>query len=57
MKPSFIEELHKLNHGDEMRPKVLIRGIKQILEDKKNTNALKRLLKRKPKTKPTSWET
>gem|GEM_PF-6165936 len=40
-----------------MRPKVLIRGIKQILEDKKNTNALKRLLKRKPKTKPTSWET
>ncbi|MFC5450114.1 hypothetical protein [Paenibacillus aestuarii] len=56
MKPSFIEELHKLKHQDEMRPKVLIRGIKRILEEKKKVNRLTRFLKRKPKTKPTSWQ-
>ncbi|WP_171685890.1 hypothetical protein [Paenibacillus planticolens] len=55
MNQAFIEEFQRMSHEDEMRPKVLIRGIKQILNEKKKAHVLRKLLNRKPKIEPSSW--
>ncbi|MBP1989130.1 hypothetical protein [Paenibacillus eucommiae] len=56
MNDNFYEELHNLKHEDEMRPKVLMQGIKRILEEKKEESLLKRWLQRKKKIEPSRWK-
>jgi hypothetical protein len=41
MHNKFFKDLQKLNREDEMRSKFLIRGVKQILEEKKEESLLK----------------
>ncbi|MFB5675129.1 hypothetical protein ACE3NQ_11680 [Paenibacillus terreus] len=35
MNKNYFEEMHKLGHDDEMRYRLLIRGVKLLLEDRK----------------------
>jgi len=55
MPDDFYEELQNLKHDDEMRPKVLIYGIKRILGKRQRENKIKRFFKRKNKVEPKNW--
>ena len=35
MDKAYFEEMHKLGHDDELRYRLLIRGVKQLLENQK----------------------
>ncbi|MGF9700781.1 MULTISPECIES: hypothetical protein [Paenibacillus] len=35
MNKAYFEEMHKLGHDDELRYRLLIRGVKKLLEDQK----------------------
>ncbi|MGG4127344.1 hypothetical protein ABEW19_03640 [Paenibacillus illinoisensis] len=35
MEKAYFEEMHKLGHDDELRYRLLIRGVKQLLENQK----------------------
>ncbi|GKS11777.1 hypothetical protein YDYSY3_27770 [Paenibacillus chitinolyticus] len=59
MNKNFFEEMHKLSHDDEMRYKLLIQGVKRLLEDRKRgRNKLMRVLKfpqRKKDMQAAKW--
>ncbi|MNI07523.1 hypothetical protein D3C73_605330 [compost metagenome] len=51
----FVQELHKMSYEDEMRPKVLIHGIKRVLNEKKEKKGWQRLFTKKIKIQPKAW--
>ncbi|WP_169456475.1 hypothetical protein [Paenibacillus pinihumi] len=57
MNESFFHELHKMSREDELRAKLLIRGVKRILDEKKEEKGLKKLLRRRRKSsvQPRAW--
>ncbi|MBJ6361467.1 hypothetical protein ACFOQM_09240 [Paenibacillus sp. GCM10012307] len=57
MNEGFFHELHKLGREDELRAKLLIRGVKRILDEKKEETGLKKLLRRRKKSRvqPSAW--
>lgn len=53
---TFFSELRKMNREDEMRSKLLIRGVKRILEEKKKESPMKKFFRRKKSTiEPKAW--
>ncbi|OPH50505.1 hypothetical protein BC351_07560 [Paenibacillus ferrarius] len=55
MNEEFFSELQKMSREDEMRSKLLIRGLKRILTEKKQESLLKRMLRKKKHTVPNPW--
>ncbi|MCS7459667.1 hypothetical protein N0M98_05885 [Paenibacillus doosanensis] len=51
----FYKELQQLSYQDEMRPKLLIYGVKRILEQKQKQSFLRKMRVPKVHTKPVSW--
>jgi len=49
MNKVFFQEMHQLSHEDDLRYRLLIRGVKQMLEERKRSryNLLRRLEYRK----------
>ena len=56
MDNNFFKELQKMSREDEMRSKILIRGVKQILEEKKEESLLKKIFRNKKYIEPKAWE-
>ncbi|MFD1956561.1 hypothetical protein ACFSL6_20845 [Paenibacillus thailandensis] len=58
MDNNFFSEMRKISHNNDMRSKLLMHGIKRILEEKKEEPRLKKLLRRKkrPKAVPRGWD-
>lgn len=56
MDDRFFVELQKMSRENEMRSKLLIRGVKLILEEKKEAGLLKKILRRKKRIVPKAWE-
>jgi len=53
MNKAYFEEMHKLGHDDELRYRLLIRGVKQLLEDQKKERIKRtRLLNIRKKSAP-----
>ncbi len=52
----IVEEAHKLSHLDEMRYKILLRGMQTILKEKKEQKLYQRILKRRKRIKVSSWK-
>jgi hypothetical protein len=59
LKKNYFEEMHKLGHDDEMRYRLLIQGVKLLLEDRKRErHKLTRVLdsrKRKKALQAAKW--
>lgn len=58
MNKSYFEEMRKFDHEDEMRYRLLNRGVRLILEDRKQRNKLRRVLesrKRKKGLQAAKW--
>lgn len=55
MNEKFFSELQKMSREDEMRSKLLIRGLKRILTEKKQESLLRRMLRKKKHTVPNAW--
>ncbi|MFB5761200.1 hypothetical protein [Paenibacillus medicaginis] len=59
MKKNYFEEMHKLDHDDDMRYRLLIRGVKLLLEERKRERPkLKQILdsrKRKKVQQAAKW--
>jgi hypothetical protein len=56
MDEDFFKQLRNISREDEMRPKLLMRGVKIILEEKKNEGLLKKFFyRKKPCVEPASW--
>ncbi|MCD1257851.1 hypothetical protein B5M42_003225 [Paenibacillus athensensis] len=55
MQKSFFDELHKMSHEDEMRSKVLMHGLKRMLDEKKEQTLVDKLFKKKHKVQPHGW--
>lgn len=51
----FYKELQQLSYEDELRPRLLIYGVKRILEQKQKKNLLQKMFHTKVQTKPVSW--
>jgi hypothetical protein len=52
----FFNEMQKMNREDEMRSKLLIRGVKRILEEKKQESSIKRFFRKKKYIiEPKAW--
>ncbi|MET3938554.1 hypothetical protein ABIC22_001366 [Paenibacillus sp. PvP094] len=53
MEKAYFEEMHKLGHDDELRYRLLIRGVKQLLENQKKERIKRtRLLNLRKKKEP-----
>lgn len=53
MDKAYFEEMHKLGHDDELRYRLLIRGVKQLLENQKREGIKRsRLLNLRKKKEP-----
>ncbi|WP_426643594.1 hypothetical protein [Paenibacillus illinoisensis] len=54
MDKAYFDEMHKLGHDDELRYRLLIRGVKQLLENQKKERIKQRsqLLKLRKKKEP-----
>lgn len=53
MDKAYFEEMHKLGHDDELRYRLLIRGVKQLLENQKKDHIKRsRLLNLRKKKEP-----
>ncbi|WP_418040287.1 hypothetical protein [Paenibacillus xylanilyticus] len=53
MDKAYFEEMHKLGHDDELRYRLLIRGVKQLLENQKKEGIKRsRLLNLRKKKEP-----
>ncbi len=53
MDKAYFEEMHKLGHDDELRYRLLIRGVKQLLENQKKEGIKRsRLLNPRKKKEP-----
>ncbi|WP_153976788.1 hypothetical protein [Paenibacillus xylanilyticus] len=53
MDKAYFEEMHKLGHDDELRYRLLIRGVKQLLENQKKEHIKRyRLLNLRKKKEP-----
>lgn len=53
MDKAYFEEMHKLGHDDELRYRLLIRGVKQLLENQKKERIKRsRLLNLRKKKEP-----
>ncbi|WP_336784330.1 hypothetical protein [Paenibacillus illinoisensis] len=53
MEKAYFEEMHKLGHDDELRYRLLIRGVKQLLENQKKERIKRsRLLHLRKKKEP-----
>jgi hypothetical protein len=52
----LVEEAHKLSHYDEMRYKILLRGMQTMLKQKKEQKLYQRILKRRKKLTASSWK-
>lgn len=46
----------KMSHENEMRSVLLMRGVKRILEDKKEERLLGKFFKKKKHIEPKGWE-
>lgn len=57
MNQLFFDELHKMSREDELRAKLLIRGVKRILDEKKEEKGFRKLLRRrrKQRVQPRAW--
>lgn len=55
MSINFYSESKKMDDED-LRLKLLMRTIKNLLEEKKNRSFFEKLIDRKPKTQPRGWE-
>ncbi|MDO3411912.1 hypothetical protein QWJ34_19270 [Saccharibacillus sp. CPCC 101409] len=55
MNDEFLKDLHELDRGDEDRSKLILKGIKKTLEERKSGSMLERWLKRKRKKKIEAW--
>lgn len=51
----FFKELQQLCYEDEIRPKLLIYGVKRILALKQKKSFLQKMRAPKVRTKPVSW--
>lgn len=57
MNKEFFSEMRKIGHNDDMRSRLLMHGIKRILEEKQEEPKLRKLFRRKkPKVIPRGWE-
>ncbi|PAF28539.1 hypothetical protein [Paenibacillus sp. 7516] len=58
MDKAYFEEMHKLGHDDELRYRLLIRGVKQLLENQKKER-IKRFqllnLRKKKEPQAANW--
>lgn len=58
MDKAYFEEMHKLGHDDELRYRLLIRGVKQLLENQKKER-IKRTrlpnLRKKKEPQAANW--
>jgi hypothetical protein len=54
MDRGFFQELQHINRDDEFRAKVLMNGIKKILEEKK-ASGKNQWYNRKPRATPKAW--
>lgn len=48
----FFKELHQINREDEFRYKMLMQGLRRILDEKKKGKLRNKLKKIRPKTTP-----
>lgn len=58
MNKNYFEEMRKFSHEDEMRYRLLNRGVRRILEDRKQGNKLRQVLesrKRKKGLQAAKW--
>lgn len=46
----------RMSHENEMRSVLLMRGVKQILEDKKEASLLGKMFRKKKHIEPKGWE-
>jgi hypothetical protein len=51
---NLYSDLRKID-DEELRLKTLMRNIKALLEDRKNSSFLKKIISSKPKTQPKGW--
>ncbi|MGG1634609.1 hypothetical protein BK120_04835 [Paenibacillus sp. FSL A5-0031] len=60
MKPDFFQEVHKLGYDNEWRYQLLIRGLRNIQEEKKTQGFFKKLERRfvnkYKKIKVSAWK-
>lgn len=56
MEYKIFSQLQNMSREDEMRSRILIRGVKQILEKKKEESLLKKIFRKKNKIEPKAWE-
>ncbi|WP_165279960.1 hypothetical protein [Paenibacillus protaetiae] len=56
MDKDFFNEMRKISHNDDMRSRLLIHGIKRILEEKQEEPKLRRLFRRKKKIVARGWD-
>ncbi|MCR8631952.1 MULTISPECIES: hypothetical protein [Paenibacillus] len=56
MNQIFFKELRKISYEDDMRYKLLLRGVKQILEKKREEGLLKRMFRKKKHIEAKAWK-
>ncbi|WP_179232752.1 hypothetical protein [Paenibacillus rigui] len=56
MDDTYFKQLRKMSYEDEMRYRLLIRGVKQILVEKKEEGLLKKLFRRKKHIEAKAWK-
>ncbi|WP_156158199.1 hypothetical protein [Gordoniibacillus kamchatkensis] len=54
MNQNFYKELQQMSRNDEMRAQMLIKGLREILKEKKEENLISKMKRNKPKTNP-NW--
>ncbi|MCQ4085681.1 hypothetical protein [Saccharibacillus sp. JS10] len=55
MNNEFLKDLHELERNDEDRSKLLMKGLKKTLDERKSANRLERWFQRKRKKKVEAW--
>lgn len=56
MDDKFFSQLQTMSHDDEMRYRVLIRGVKQILDEKQKKGLLKKMFPKKKHIEAKAWK-
>lgn len=56
MDNEFYKRLQKMSRENEMRSVLLIHGVKQILEEKKEQSMLKKIFRKKKHIEPKGWK-
>ncbi|OAB38697.1 hypothetical protein PMSD_06695 [Paenibacillus macquariensis subsp. defensor] len=56
MDNGYFKGFQKMSHENEMRSVLLIRGVKRILEAKKEESFLKKIFQKKKHIEPKAWK-